>query len=98
MLSSISSVLASAMFAAGAGMEGPARRRSVAGGAKAVAAGSEVIADPVVFLGNDVVLAQRMAHPVLGAEDAHQVGVALVDDAEQVEGLALVPVRSEERR
>ena len=36
-----------------------------------------------------VVLAQRVAHPVLGHEDAGHVGVTVEDDAEHVEHLAL---------
>ena len=43
-----------------------------------------------------VVLAQRVAHPVLGKEDAVQVVVAGELDAEEVEGLALVPVHARE--
>ena len=36
-----------------------------------------------------VVLAERVAHPVLGHEDAGEVGVAVEADAEEVEHLAL---------
>src|SRR2546426_5638684 len=55
--------------------------------------------DAVILLGLDEVLAQRMPRPVLRHEDAAEVRVALEDDAEQVEHLALLPVgvaRSEE--
>ena len=53
----------------------------------------------MVLAWEDVVLAERVADPVLGAEDAHQVRVAVVDDAEQVVALPLVPVgRAVERR
>src|SRR5207248_7725783 len=45
-----------------------------------------------VRLGLLVVLAQRMADPVVGQHDAPQVGMADVLDAHQVELLALVPV------
>src|SRR5579859_7677079 len=38
-----------------------------------------------------VVLAQRMADPVVGQHDAAQVGVADVLDADEIELLALVP-------
>src|SRR2546428_5032031 len=48
--------------------------------------------DTVVLLGLDEVLAQRMPRPVLRHEDAAEVGVALEDDAEEVEDLALLPV------
>src|SRR3989442_15810361 len=48
--------------------------------------------DAVVLLGLDEVLAQRMPRPVLRHEDAAEVGVALEDDAEEVEALALLPV------
>src|SRR5437870_3705788 len=48
--------------------------------------------DAVVLLGLDEVLAQRVARPVLRHEDAAQVGMALEDDTEEVEGLALLPV------
>src|SRR5256712_3709610 len=42
----------------------------------------------------DVVLAQGEAFPGFRHQDAAQVGVAVEPDAEQVPGLALVPVRS----
>ena len=45
-----------------------------------------------------VVLAQRVAFPVVGHQDAPQVGMPLEHDAEQVEHLALVPVRRSGRR
>src|SRR5436309_9019131 len=48
--------------------------------------------DAVVLLGLDEVLAQRVSRPVLRHEDAAEVGVALEDDAEEVEDLALLPV------
>src|SRR3982751_2568844 len=48
--------------------------------------------DAVVLAGEDVILPQGEALPVVGAEDAAQVGVAVEDDAEQVVRLALVPV------
>src|SRR5205807_6386441 len=43
-------------------------------------------------LAHRVVLAQRVALPFVGHEDAAQVGVALEDDAEHVIGLPLEPV------
>src|SRR5947207_9924730 len=48
--------------------------------------------DAVVLLGLDEVLAQRVSRPVLRHEDAAEVRVALEDDAEEVEDLALLPV------
>jgi len=48
--------------------------------------------DAVVLAGEDVVLAEGMADPVFGAEDAAEVGVVVEDDAEQVEGFAFVPI------
>src|SRR5436309_7601974 len=48
--------------------------------------------DAVILLGLDEVLAQWMPRPVLRHEDAAQVRVALEDDAEEVEDLALLPV------
>src|SRR5689334_7755010 len=48
--------------------------------------------DAVVFQGELVVLAQRVAHPVFRQEDAAQVRVAGEPDAGQVVNLALVPV------
>src|SRR6185436_10574233 len=50
------------------------------------------VLDPVIALGNHVVLPQSMPLPVLGAQDPRQVVVTLEDHAHQVEGLALVPV------
>src|SRR5713226_6094116 len=41
-----------------------------------------------------IILAQRMAFPVLRHEDAPQVGVAFEPHAEQVKDFALVPVGS----
>ena len=38
----------------------------------------------MVLLGLDEVLAQRVARPVLGHEDAAEVGMPLEDDAEEV--------------
>src|SRR4051812_6468045 len=49
--------------------------------------------DAVVFERKLVVLAERMADPVLGQQDAAQVGVAREPDAAEVVHLALVPVR-----
>src|SRR5262245_57598726 len=46
----------------------------------------------MILLGLDEVLAQRMTGPILGHQDAAQVGVALEGDAEQVEDLPLLPV------
>ena len=46
----------------------------------------------VVELGVHPVLAQRVAAPVVGEQDPAQVRVAAEGDAEEVEGLALVPV------
>src|SRR5919197_3380346 len=48
--------------------------------------------DAMVLLGLDEVLAQRMPRPVLRHEDAAEVRVALEDDTEEVEDLALLPV------
>src|SRR5881397_1864512 len=48
--------------------------------------------DAVVLLGLDEVLAQRMARPVLGHEDAAEVRVVLEGDSEQVEHLPLLPL------
>src|SRR2546422_6092544 len=48
--------------------------------------------DTMVLLGLDEVLAQGMPRPVLRHEDAAQVRVAVEDDAEKVEHLALLPV------
>ena len=49
-------------------------------------------ANAVIFQRHFVILAQRMADPILGAEDAPQVGMAGEVDARQVVHLALVPV------
>jgi hypothetical protein len=46
----------------------------------------------VVFLRELVVFAERIAFPVVGAEDAEQVRVAGEVDAHEVVGFALVPV------
>src|SRR5947207_11244506 len=48
--------------------------------------------DAVVLAREDVVLAQWIADPIVGAENAPQVRVAIEDDAEHVVSLALVPV------
>src|SRR5262245_11073490 len=39
------------------------------------------------------VLAQRPALPVVGQQNAGEIGMAVEDDAVEIEGLALVPVR-----
>src|SRR5437867_6483490 len=44
------------------------------------------------------VLAERPANPVLGEQDAGQVGMAGELDAVEIEGLALVPVRGRPHR
>src|SRR5262245_14886997 len=46
----------------------------------------------VVLLGLDEVLAERMARPVLRHEDAPEIGVAFEAHAEEIVGLALLPV------
>src|SRR5262249_272418 len=46
-----------------------------------------------VLLVDAIILAQRMALPVIGQQDAPQVGMALEADPEHVEALALQPVR-----
>ena len=46
----------------------------------------------MVFLRLDEILAQRMAGPVLGHQDAAKVAMALEVDAHQVENFALHPV------
>ena len=48
--------------------------------------------NPVVLGGHLIILAQRVADPVLGQEDPPQVGVARKKHARQVEHLALVPL------
>src|ERR1017187_3300685 len=53
----------------------------------------QVFLDPaLVLLKNGVVLAQRIALPFLGHQDAPQIGVAGELDAEHVEYLALQPI------
>src|SRR5262245_17968415 len=64
---------------------------SCAGGV-AVAMLSSTAANAVVLQRELVVLAQRVPHPVLGQENAAQVGVAGEPDAGQVVNLVLVPV------
>jgi len=57
--------------------------------------GGRDVAELQVILGlpfERVVLAQRMADPLVGHQDTRHVGVAVEADAEQVEHLALVPV------
>src|SRR5262249_51647953 len=49
--------------------------------------------DPVVLLGEHVVLPQRVADPVVGQQDVPRVGVADERDAEHLAALALVPLR-----
>src|SRR5688572_9827668 len=49
--------------------------------------------DPVVLPRELIVLPQRVALPVLGAQDPPQVWVTGKVDSEQVERLALVPIR-----
>src|SRR5438105_864927 len=46
----------------------------------------------VIFQRELVILAQRVAEPVLGEQDAAQVGVAAKPDAAEIVDLALVPV------
>src|SRR5664279_2011291 len=41
-----------------------------------------------------IVLALRMAIPVVGHQDAGECGVSVVDDPEHVPGLALLPIRA----
>src|ERR1035441_7526436 len=54
---------------------------------------TEVFPNPtVVLLKNTVIFAQRVPLPLLGHEDAAQIGVAFELDAEHVEDLALQPV------
>src|SRR5579871_585553 len=48
--------------------------------------------DAVVLLGLDEVLAQRVPRPVLGHEDAAQIGMSVEGHAEEIEDLALLPV------
>src|SRR5262245_52457001 len=55
-------------------------------------------ADSVVFQRKFVVFSQRMADPVLGEQDARQVGVAGEPDAGQVIDLAFVPVSGAPQR
>ncbi len=45
-----------------------------------------------------VVLAQGMSHPVVGHQDAAQIGMAFKADSEQIEDFALVVVRRRARR
>src|SRR5580704_11324205 len=55
----------------------------------------EIDLNPLVVLLQDaVILAQRMAFPTVGQQNAFQVGVAIELDAEHVEDFALQPVRS----
>src|ERR1019366_9990257 len=54
---------------------------------------AQVLLHPaLVLLNNRIVLAQRIALPFLGHEDAPQVGVAGELDAEYIEHLALQPI------
>src|SRR5690348_14478845 len=68
------------------GLELPQRRRGLQAGGRVVGEGDLLVAERRV-------LPQRPAHPVLGEEDAGHVRVPREDDAVEVEGLALVPVR-----
>src|SRR5436190_7328493 len=49
--------------------------------------------NPVIFARENVIFAEREAFPVVGAENAPQVGMAWEIDSQQVIGLALVPIR-----
>src|SRR5437867_1222275 len=49
--------------------------------------------DPVVLLGEHVVLAQRETFPVVGEQDVARIGVPDERDAEHLRALALVPLR-----
>src|SRR5678815_3387741 len=51
-----------------------------------------VVRERDLFVAERGILAQRPAHPVLGQQDAGQVGVPGELDAVEVVGLALVPV------
>src|SRR5881394_2724210 len=51
-----------------------------------------VVCERHLFVAERGILAQRPAHPVLGQENAREVRVPGELDAEEVEGLALVPV------
>src|SRR4051812_28096153 len=79
MLTSISSVLTS-------------NSTIVWSGAETVAIKPSTAADAVILQRELVILAQRVPHPVLGQQNAAQVGVAGEPDAGQVVDLALVPV------
>src|SRR5262245_26050599 len=55
----------------------------------------DLLPQPHVLLGEAFqrqFLAQRVPAPLVGQEDAAQVGMPVEDDAEEVEDLALVPV------
>src|SRR5258705_13524832 len=57
-------------------------------------AARRVVREGHLFVAERGVLAQRPAHPVLGQQDAGEVGMAGELDAKEIEGFALVPVRS----
>src|SRR5262249_35330156 len=48
--------------------------------------------DAVVLARKYIVFAQRVALPVIGAQDPSQVGMPVENDAEHVIGLTLVPI------
>ena len=66
--------------------------RRTAGASRAVAASASAVRDERLRLVGRVVLAQRMPHELRVHQDAAQIGVAVEDDAEHVERLALEPV------
>src|SRR5262245_25641391 len=51
------------------------------------------VVDAAVVRREDVVLAQRVPLPVLREQQAAEIGMAVEADAEEIEGLALEPVR-----
>src|SRR5579872_882780 len=86
MLTSISSVRTSNSMTVGSGAV------TVAMQSPGIVEDRSATADAVVFQRVFVVLAQRMADPVVGQKDARQVRVAGEPDAGQVVDLAFVPV------
>ena len=67
-------------------------RRLVGDRATARACSARVVGMPRYDVGLAVVLAHRVAAPVVGHQDAPQIGMAGELDAEEIELLALVPV------
>src|SRR6266498_477956 len=68
-------------------------RREFLEGGRGQAAPRGVVGERDLLVAERRVLAERPADPVLGEQDAGQVGMAGELDAVEIEGLALVPVR-----